>query len=80
MRKFKEIFDKYTYSVVMSFIGVAFFVASFVVPPLGIVDPSVLTAVGELFGFTAAVSGIHEYGVNTRMKYRSNNSNEQENK
>ena len=79
MRKFKEIFDKYTYCVVMSFIGVAFFAAGFIVPPLGTIDGSVLTAIGELFGFTAAVSGIHEYGVNTRMKYRSNNSDEQEN-
>lgn len=79
MRKFKEIFDKYTYSVVMSFIGVLFFAASFVVPPLGTVDPSVLTAVGELFGFAAAVSGIHEYGARTRAKYRSASEEEPEN-
>lgn len=69
-RRIREIFDKYTLSVIMTFIGVAFFTASFIVPPLGVIDTSVLTAVGELFGFTAAVSGIHQYGVNARLKYK----------
>lgn len=68
-KKFKETIDKYTFSCIMAFIGTALFVASFIVPPLGVVDTSVLTAVGELFGFTAAVSGIHQAGVNARMKY-----------
>lgn len=76
-KRFREIMDKYTLSVVMAFFGAAFFVASFIVPPLGVIDSSVLTAVGELFGFTAAVSGIHEYGVNTRMKYTGNTNNEE---
>lgn len=76
-KKFKEIFDKYTYCVIMSFIGTAFFVASFIVPPLGVIDPSVLTAVGELFGFTAAVSGIHQYGVNARMRYLQKDEKEE---
>lgn len=71
-RKIKEIFDKYSLSVIMSFIGVVFFGASFTVPPLGVIDPSVLTGIGELFGFTAAVSGISEYGKNYRAKYRNN--------
>ena len=75
-KKFKEVFDKYTYSVVMSFVGVAFFVASFIVPPLGVIDSSVLTAIGELFGFTAAISGIHQYGQNARIKYNSTGSEE----
>jgi hypothetical protein len=62
--KFRQIFDKYTFSVVMAFIGVIFFAVSLVMPPMGVIDGSVLTAVGELFGFTAAVSGIHQYGQN----------------
>ena len=28
-------------------------IASFILPPLGVVDPSVLGAVGEIFGFTS---------------------------
>ena len=68
-KKFKEVLDKYTFSVIIAFIGVAFFVASFICPPLGIIDTSVMTAIGELFGFTAAISGIHQYGQNARLKY-----------
>ena len=68
-RKFKEVFDKYTVSVIIAFIGVAFFVASFIVPPLGVIDTSVMTAMGELFAFTAAIAGIHQYGQNAKIKY-----------
>ena len=75
-KRFREIMDKYTLSVIMAFFGAAFFVASFIVPPLGVIDPSVLTAVGELFGFTAAVSGIHQYGANARMKYTGTSEDE----
>lgn len=70
-KKFKEVFDKYTFSVVMAFIGVVFFATSLFLPPTGEISPSVLTAVGELFGFTAAISGIHQYGQNARMKYNN---------
>ncbi len=75
--KFRQIFDKYTFSVIIAFIGVAFFAASFICPPLGIIDTSVMTAMGELFGFTAAISGIHQYGQNARMKYTGNTTNEE---
>lgn len=68
-KKFKDVLDKYTFSVIMAFIGVIFFAISLFLPPCGQVDPSVLTAVGELFGFTAAISGIQQYGQNARMKY-----------
>lgn len=33
--------------------SIALIVASFIVPPTGVVDPSVLAAVGELFAFAA---------------------------
>lgn len=75
-KKFRETFDKYTFSVIMAFIGVIFFAVSLVMPPMGVIDSSVLTAIGELFGFTAAISGIHEYGQNARMKYSSAGSEE----
>lgn len=71
-KKFKETFDKYTFSVIMAFVGVIFFAVSLVMPPMGVIDSSVLTAIGELFGFTAAVSGIHQYGQNAAMKYTGN--------
>lgn len=69
--KFKEWLDKYTLSVVMLFVGVGFLIASFIVPPIGVIDSSVLTAVGEIFTFTAAVCGIEEYGLRTKLKYKN---------
>lgn len=36
-----------------STVAVVLIVAGFVVPPTGVIDPSVLTAVGELFAFAA---------------------------
>lgn len=75
-KKFRETIDKYTFSCIMAFIGVIFFAVSLVMPPMGVIDGSVLTAIGELFGFTAAISGIHQYGVNARMKYTGNTNEE----
>ena len=38
---------------VLAFIAMMLIVTSFFVPPMGIVDSSVLAAVGEIFAFTA---------------------------
>ena len=40
-------------SAVLSFIAVGLLIASFFVPPTGVVDGSVLAAVGEIFAFAA---------------------------
>jgi hypothetical protein len=40
-------------ATVLSFIAVALIVGSFFVPPMGVVDSSVLAAVGEIFAFAA---------------------------
>ena len=40
-------------SAVLSFIAVALIVTSFFIPPQGVVDSSVLAAVGEIFAFAA---------------------------
>ena len=39
--------------IVCLLISAALLVAGFLVPPTGVIDPSVLTAVGELFAFVA---------------------------
>lgn len=69
-KKIKEIIDKYTLSIIILFIGVAFCIASFIVPPLGDIDNSVLMAIGEIFSFTAAITGIETYGKNLVLKYK----------
>jgi hypothetical protein len=38
--------------------GMLLFVASFVVPPLGIIDNSILVAGGEVFTFAGSIIGI----------------------
>ena len=40
-------------AAVLSFIAVGLIVASFIIPPQGVVDGSVLAAVGEIFAFAA---------------------------
>ena len=40
-------------------VSVGLIIGGFCVPPTGQIDGSVLTAVGELFGFAALASGLH---------------------
>ena len=50
---FKNIPDKYKLVVLfLTIIAVVLIGASFVVPPLGVIDGSVLAATGELFAFS----------------------------
>ena len=51
-------------ATVLVIFGVSLIVAAFCVPPLGIIDPTVLTAFGEILTFAGAVLGID-------YKYRS---------
>lgn len=45
--------------------GVALITVSFLVPPTGVIDPTVLTAFGEILTFAGALIGID-------AKYKSN--------
>ena len=49
--------------------GVALLIASFAVPPLGIIDSSILAAVGEVFTFSGALIGIDYTYKYKRYKY-----------
>ena len=44
-------------AAVLSFIAVTLIVVSFFIPPQGVVDSSVLAAVGEIFAFAALFAG-----------------------
>ena len=39
--------------LIFSIVAVGLLIASFIVPPTGVIDPSVLAATGELFAFAA---------------------------
>ena len=45
-------------AVLMIIIGCALLIAGFVVPPLGVIDSSVLIAFGEILTFVGALFGI----------------------
>lgn len=49
----KEFLERHILFDVLSIISVGLIIASFIVPPTGVVDPSVLAAVGEIFGWGA---------------------------
>lgn len=48
--------------------GVAMITTAFWVPPLGVIDPTVLTAFGEILTFSGAIIGID-------FRYKATNSN-----
>lgn len=56
---------------VLTAISVALLVASFFVPPMGVIDGSVLAAVGEMFGFSALLTGLFamEKGVDMKVTH-----------
>lgn len=60
----KTFLTKYRISVIVLFFAMALIVAGFLMPPMGTIDGSVLTAIGEVFTFTAAVTGIDAYRQN----------------
>ena len=56
---------------VFSIIGVCLMIAGFILPPLGVIDNSVLIGTGEINGFVAlgAVIKAIDKGVNTSLKH-----------
>lgn len=60
-------------AAVLTIFGIALIIAAFVVPPTGIIDPTVLTAYGETLTFAGALFGIDSH-------YRSNNIKDNEEK
>lgn len=52
------------------FVSVALIVSGFIVPPLGVIDPSCLTAVGELLAFPALLYGFRavELGLTIKLQ------------
>lgn len=68
----KTFLTKYRISVIVLFFGMGLMIAGFVVPPTGVVDGSILTGLGEIFAFTAAITGIDTYRQNFLDKLNKN--------
>lgn len=58
-------------AVVLTAFGVVLIIVAFLIPPVGVIDPSVLAAYGETLTFAGALFGIDS-------KYRYNNRNKDE--
>ena len=59
---------------ILSLAAVGLIVASFIVPPTGMIDPSVLAAVGEIFAFTALLSVSSHLSNGKEAKIKHNNT------
>ena len=55
---------------ILTLISIALIIGGFFVPPIGVINGSVLTAVGEIFGFATLWVGISaiEKGYDTRIQ------------
>lgn len=72
----KTFLTKYRVSLIVLFFSMALIVAGFLMPPAGAIDGSVLTAIGEVFTFTAAITGIDTYRQNFLDKLNRNREKE----
>lgn len=52
----------------LAIFGMVLLVVSFFVPPMGIIDASVLSAIGEVFTFSGALIGI-DYNYKYKVKH-----------
>lgn len=75
MTKDKKITLQFIFAWVLVLIGVVLVFLSFVVPPLGVINASVLAAFGEILTFAGAVIGI-DYSY--KKKILKNKQNEDE--
>ena len=55
-------------AMLVTVIGVGLFIAGFIVPPLGIIDGTVLIAGGEAFTFVGALVGV-DYTYRFKSKF-----------
>lgn len=58
-------------TVIIAF-GIALIIAAFLIPPVGIIDPSVLAAYGETLTFAGAL-----FGIDCHYRDRNHNKNEE---
>lgn len=66
MTQEKQLNARLWVTVILTIVGCGLLIAGFIVPPLGIIDGSVLVAFGETSTFVAAVLGI-DYNYKYQM-------------
>lgn len=75
MKKFFAKFNKFDKVVFLLclFISIILLTMSFLIPPTGQIDPSVLAAVGEIFGFSSLAVVIVALGRGTDVTFHKDN-------
>ncbi len=61
-------------AIILIVLGCALLIAGFIVPPLGVIDSSVLVAFGEILTFVGAL-----FGIDYHYRSRSNFYHDEEN-
>lgn len=64
-------------SAVLIAVGCGLLIAGFSVPPIGIIDGSVLIAFGEILTFVGAIFGI-DYSYKAKVKSKDNGKDEKD--
>lgn len=81
MRQKTNLNARLAVAVILTIVGSGLLIAGFIVPPLGVIDSSVLVAFGETSTFVAAVLGIdynYKYQIYKNRAENSSKSNENE--
>lgn len=78
MNKQKELNIRLIIATILTIVGSGLLIAGFIVPPLGLIDSSVLVAFGETSTFIAALLGI-DYHYKYKMYIRKEEDEQQEN-
>lgn len=58
--------------IVLTVLAVALLTTSFFVPPMGMIDGSVLAATGEIFAFASLLTAVYgiEHGVSAKVEHK----------
>lgn len=81
MRQKTNLNARLAVAVILTIVGSGLLIAGFIVPPLGVIDSSVLVAFGETSTFVAAVLGIdynYKYQIYKSRAEGNSKSNENE--
>lgn len=66
MNKFNKLSIQLGLSIMLVLFGIGLLIASFIVPPPGVIDSSVLVAYGETLTFVGALIGV-DYSYKSKM-------------
>lgn len=71
MGKVRAFLRENVWFAIFSIVAITLLVASFLVPPMGVIDDSVLKGVAEIFGFAAlgTVMRAIEKGIDAKIKH-----------